>query len=309
MMAAAITALAASCIAVEGDRIFGRDLAPALPGLAEAAPDAPLGFAPLPGTRRVFGLRELERLARQHGLPPAASPVCLERRMEPLSREQVESALRAAAGPDAVRIEILDYSRAPVAKGTLQFPRTGLSSPGDLTCNVPVTWRGSLRYSATGSLAVWARVRLAVTRTRCVSATALKAGETVQGEQVRTETIDAFPFGPRPCGIEQIVGRRVRRSLQAGTEITAALLDEPKQVERGQMVSVEVSSGAAQLSFEARAESGGNAGDGIVLVNPSTGRRFAAKVEGRGKAIVNAIRAESHNFADSVSRGVQSGSR
>ena len=64
------------------------------------------------------------------------------------------------------------------------------------------------------------------------------------------------------------------------------MLTTPREVERGDKIAVEVSSGGALLAFEATAESSGRAGDSIVVRNPENGRLFQAKVEGKGKVWV-----------------------
>jgi hypothetical protein len=60
----------------------------------------------------------------------------------------------------------------------------------------------------------------------------------------------------------------------------------PRDVERGERVSVEVSAGNARLTFEAEAASAGRAGDSVLVKNPENGRLFQAKVQGKGKVAV-----------------------
>lgn len=62
----------------------------------------------------------------------------------------------------------------------------------------------------------------------------------------------------------------------------------PREVERGDVVAVEVHSGAALLSLDAAAESGGKAGDLVVVRNPISGARFRARVVAKGKVLVDA---------------------
>jgi flagella basal body P-ring formation protein FlgA len=64
------------------------------------------------------------------------------------------------------------------------------------------------------------------------------------------------------------------------------MLAAPRDVERGDQVAVEVSSGGARLAFEATAESSGRAGDSIVIRNPANGGMFQARVEAKGKVSV-----------------------
>ena len=57
-------------------------------------------------------------------------------------------------------------------------------------------------------------------------------------------------------------------------------------VERGDLVAVEVKVGGAILDFEATAESSGRAGDSILIKNPDNGRSFQAKIQDKGHVLV-----------------------
>jgi hypothetical protein len=84
MLAAAV--MASACIAVGGQRIRAADLVPAVPAFAALPPEAPLGYAPAPGARRMLNPRELERLAGQHGISLGGAPsLCVERAVERLT--------------------------------------------------------------------------------------------------------------------------------------------------------------------------------------------------------------------------------
>jgi flagella basal body P-ring formation protein FlgA len=62
----------------------------------------------------------------------------------------------------------------------------------------------------------------------------------------------------------------------------------PPDVNRGDMVEVEVRSGAARLAFTGKAESTGHSGDLVVIRNLSSNKVFQARVEGKGKAFLDA---------------------
>lgn len=59
-----------------------------------------------------------------------------------------------------------------------------------------------------------------------------------------------------------------------------------REVERGERVAVEVSSGGAVLTFQAEAASAGRTGDSVVVKNPENGRLFSARVQSKGKVVV-----------------------
>lgn len=57
-------------------------------------------------------------------------------------------------------------------------------------------------------------------------------------------------------------------------------------IRRGDKVRVEVRSGGVVLGFDALAESGGHAGEGVVVRNPANGKRVRALVEANGKVAI-----------------------
>jgi flagella basal body P-ring formation protein FlgA len=295
MILAALILLAApeaDCLRVAGERILARDVAAVIPAFAALPADEPLGFAPAPGARRVLTARELALLAERRGIKlEATGGLCVERAARRLDPEQVRAALEAALAasgtPAEARLEIVDFSRYAVPEGELEFARAALPAPP--RAGVAVIWRGWVRYVGNRSVAVWARVRLAVSGECVVATQNLGAGRPIEATQVRLERAEWFPFAEAPARDPgQVVGRLPRRWIRAGAPVVLSGLAAPNQVQRGQAIDVEVSSGATQLRFRGRAESGGNAGDAVMVRNPANGRRFAARVEGEGKVVVHA---------------------
>ncbi len=282
------------CVPVSGERLLARDLAAAAPALAALPPEADLGYAPAPGARRLVSRQELARLLERHGVRgeiPAG--LCVERGSQTLTRESVEAALRAAlakepqAGMPVPRLEVLEFSRYPVPTGELEFTRAGL--PAAPRSGSAVIWRGHVRYGDNRSLPVWARVKLAVSGEGMIAAGSLSAGRPIEAHQVRRGSVEWFPLSEAPAAeAGLLVGRIPRRAIPAGTAILPSALQPAPEVGRGETVTVEVSSGAAQLRLQARAESSGSAGDAVLLRNPSTGRTFSGRVEGVGKVTVDA---------------------
>jgi hypothetical protein len=60
----------------------------------------------------------------------------------------------------------------------------------------------------------------------------------------------------------------------------------PAEINRGDLVEVEVRSGAARLLLRARSEADGRVGETIPLRNPSSNKVFQARVEGKGRALL-----------------------
>jgi len=78
------------------------------------------------------------------------------------------------------------------------------------------------------------------------------------------------------------------RTAPAGVAAVAAPKPVPAgaDVHRGDKVSVEVTSGAALVRLQADAESAGRVGDSVLIRNPENGKLFQARVEGKGKVVV-----------------------
>jgi flagella basal body P-ring formation protein FlgA len=298
-----------TCAQVSGDTIRVSDLTAVAPTLATLPPDEVVGYTPAPGVRRLITRQELVRLAERHGVHlEAGAGACVERSSVRLSKERLEAALRAAlkeaasSGAPEPRVEVLEFSRYPVPEGELEFARSGLPTPP--RTGTAVVWRGHVRYGGNRSVPVWARIKLAVSGKGLVAVESLPAGRPVRAEQVRLASLEWFPLSETPAqGAGLVVGRVPRRAIPAGAPILAAALTQAQQIERGDTVTVDVSSGAAQLRFEARAETSGSAGESVLLRNPSNGRTFSGRVEAKGRVTVDANALQRPARAVAVGRG------
>jgi flagella basal body P-ring formation protein FlgA len=287
--ATAFAIVVPTCTTVAGDRITAGDLARTVPGFSSLAPETPLAYAPVPGARRIFRAAEVGRLAERYKVPlEAFGEVCFERVMEVLKPEGVVDAMRQALGNPEARIEVVEMSKFPVPPGEIQFTRSTLPPAAE----GPVIWRGFVRYSGDRRFAIWARVRILVRSQKIIATENLAVGSRIDAKQVRVEERDVFPSAEAGIpAVDGIVGKSPRRPISAGSAITSTLLEEPKDVERGQMVEVEVRSGAARLKLEGRAQSAGRTGDAIRVRNLSTGKSFSAHVSAKGQVVLSAAAA------------------
>ncbi len=276
-----------ACVTVSSDQIVAGDLASAVPLLDTLDPATPVGFAPMPGTRRIFTGHQLALLAQRHGLAAgvdsATAGVCVERAVRPISSEEMKSALIAALGVPAAAVDLIEFSRQPLPQGHLEFKLAGLNKPPVDAPASPVLWRGRLIYDGQHSASVWAKVSITVERARFIAIESIPAGALIRSEQIQATNVRQFPFtGPSFDSADAIIGKLARRSLSAGQGFSPALLGESKDVNKGDQVRVRVSDGLASLSFEAVAESSGRKGEMILVHNPSSGRNFKAIVEDKG---------------------------
>jgi flagella basal body P-ring formation protein FlgA len=281
---------AAGCIPVEGDRILARDLARAVPAFTAIDPEQDIAYAPAAGARRLVGIAELQRWASRYGvvLGAVANETCFERALSTLNPDRLRDAITAAVADASVRVEIVDYSRYPLPQGELVFSRAGINGSAATRPDIPVIWRGRLRY-AERSIPVWAKVRLTASRTWVEAAGLLVVGHPIAMEQLRLRTGDQFAFAASAAAaIKEVAGKLPKRTIRTGEAIQPALLTEPKEVERGDSVAVTVDGGALELRFTGMAETSGRLGETVFVRNPENGKRVSAKVQERGKVIVAA---------------------
>jgi flagella basal body P-ring formation protein FlgA len=278
------TRVAQPCVAVEGDRITASDLARAVPAFSSVPPGEEIGYSPIPGVRRYFYYPELHRLALQHNVDVSTdAQACIERVMETLVPERVIDAMRKALDDPQAHIEILELSRFPIPHGDLEFDRSNLPVGTD----APVVWRGVVRYTGGRKVGVWASVKLRVQGARIVATEKLPAGKPIQASQVKLEPAEVYPVPlAAALTLEGIIGNSVRVPVPAGGVISPAMVDAPKEVERGDVVQVEVQSGAALLKLEATADSAGRHGEPIKVHTLVNGRSFSARVTGKDRVVV-----------------------
>jgi flagella basal body P-ring formation protein FlgA len=270
-----------ACQIIDGDRILGKDVAAQNPVFAALDPRLEISAAPLPGVQRVLRPEELVRLAKQNRIVlngPAAA-ICFERATEPLTAEKLLPLLRQALATENATIEILDFSRIGVPRGTFEFPKSGLMPNG--------LWRGRALYDQNRSMAVWVKTRIAVQRTWVEATETLPVGKAIEASQVAVKTGPRFPFDPTFIeSMNLVIGRKPLRMLAAGTPIALSMLTIAHDVERGDRIAVEVKVGNAILDFDATAESSGRTGESIMVKNPDNGKTFLAKIQDKGHVLL-----------------------
>ena len=282
------------CVQTGGSRILASDLATKIPPFDEVEPGKSFGYSPSPGTRRSLGSKEIARWLQSAGISTTiqeSSTICVERKTMPLSREEVESAIRAAAlaavdgDESAVRWTVIDFSKLQVPAGRLEFPASGLSPvrPNE-KASTPRSWRGRLIYDGQRTLTVWARVQVEVKREALVATAAFERGTVLSStsyRHVERWTGELSEPLQKKSSVE-IAGLQVRRSILPGQEIQLRDLITPRQVQAGDAVEVLSAAGLAEVRFTAIAASSGSTGAMVLIKNPESGRPFRARVTGRG---------------------------
>jgi flagella basal body P-ring formation protein FlgA len=192
-------------------------------------------------------------------------------------REAAAEAVRSAAADTAETIEVLADSPDPrlrlqrceePLKATLP-PAARLS--GRLTVEVRCTGQKPWR--------LYLPVRIESSRSVVVAARSLTRDTILAPDDVRVAKL-----GP---GISshgslsdpaRVIGQRLRRSLEAGAPVSAALLEAPLIVRRGQQVTLEALSGNFAVRVSGVARTDGALGQLIEVENGSSGKTVQAVV-------------------------------
>ena len=122
---------------------------------------------------------------------------------------------------------------------------------------------------------------------RIVAKREIAAGQRIEAQDFAVEIRQEFPSAPAAVSADEVTGRISRAAIPAGAVIRPERLYRLPDVQRGDLVEVEVQNGTAHLKFEARAEGSGSAGDCISLRNPVSGKRFVARVQAKGRVFVD----------------------
>jgi hypothetical protein len=169
----------------------------------------------------------LSRLAAGNGIVIEAAGVCFERKMTPLTKEQVMAALRASL-PAGAELELLEFSHVRIPEGAVEFSRSGLPPARQDSPRDSGIWRGSVKYAAAQSMPVWAKVRVWISIPSVFAVQDLPPGKPIEPEQIRMGNIDSGPYSKNESlTAEQTVGLAPRRPIRAGQPIPRSALEMP----------------------------------------------------------------------------------
>jgi flagella basal body P-ring formation protein FlgA len=280
--------LHAGCIAVEGDRILGRDLVSVDAAFSAVNPDLYFSYSPAVGKQRIVSATELSGWASSNRLAfKAHGPVCFERTAYALTAADAAAKIQQTFGQmfQSIKVDVVEVCKCNVPPGTLEFPLTGAAPPPLGHPETPVMWRGQLVSRDGMRYPIWARARILVQMSLVRAKENIRAHQVIEANQVDTVSVTESPlrFAGRQ-NASAYIGKLAARSLPEGSYLDSRSVRMPSDVMRGEVVKVDVIDGATHLQLEARAESAGNIGDKITLINPSGFRRFQAVISGPGHA-------------------------
>jgi flagella basal body P-ring formation protein FlgA len=269
-----------ACLPVQGDQILGRDLALADRQFSALPATLQIGYAPAPGSVRVFAAAELQRIARTNAIAlTGPGEVCFEIPVHTPAEEEFAGAMRQSLPKDAA-LRIVEIGRVAIPAGRIDFPLSGLEPLAAGNAGYQL-WRGAVQYTGTRRVAIWARVEIGVTYKTLIARRDLSADTPLDPSALRVETkTGPLRRAPAASSVEDVAGHVLRRAVKTGEEIPLSLLREAPAVRRGDSVKVEVQSGMAVLRFDAIALAAAGAGEVTELRNPLSGKVFRARITG-----------------------------
>lgn len=283
-------ACAAECVAIEGSVVRVSALAPFI----EHAPaeqldlDRILTSTPDPGTRRWITASDM----RKWGLPPRESlaipGVCLERRLHSLQSEEVTREIEAVLQKGRGKVQLMGITSIQpllVPEGHLSLPSSGFQPLSANNGFCSFMWRGAVEYDSHRLFAVKVLGRYQAETIHFVARRSLQTGDVLSASDYERITKPGCSHGGTEMELPE--GSVLRRALNQGDGIEAAMLRAPPVVEEGEAVRVIALAGGASVSIEAIAEKPGSRGERVFVRNTESGKRIRVLLTGKGEA--NAI--------------------
>lgn len=269
-------------IRVSSDDVTLADLVPSAPA---AWARVALGRAPRPGGERVLNREWVLARARTAGAAETLDlpeSVVLTRAAAVVDREAltaaVEEALSARVGSGrSLRVASVGLP-GPVPEGALGFvvdvPEGDLSAP--TTVYVDVTSDGRKVGRA------WARVEASDASTVVVLTRSVRKGEVLADGDVALAPPRGATRGRALVEPTEAVGKRLVRSLSAGLPVSAADLEVPPAVEKGDLVRLVARVGGVTATAPGKALEEGRPGEGLRVENLASGRVLQGILRERG---------------------------
>lgn len=142
-------------------------------------------------------------------------------------------------------------------------------------CESPVAWT------------VHVAVRISDIRPVLVLSRSAQRGESLDGSLLvlQERDVGGLPFGYL-SDLEQVQGQQLRRPAAAGSALTPELVEAPRLVRRGELVTVTARTGGIEIRTQGKAMRDGVQGERIPVENASSRRVVEGQVTGRGQVEV-----------------------
>lgn len=196
--------------------------------------------------------------------------------------QAIESRLKAS-GLDHYRIEVqaLD-GRLRLAHCDQQLnvkPAMGSGSPSGRQ-SVEVRCTGSKPWKIYLQAHVYAEMDVPVLKY------ALPAGATISSEHIEMKRIQITNGQPVVRQIDQLLGKKTKRHLNAETPILVSQIEAPYLIRRGQQINLEYELNGLKVRMAGKSHQNGAVGDWIKVVNINSGKVIEGRVNAAGNVSV-----------------------
>jgi flagella basal body P-ring formation protein FlgA len=220
-------------------------------------------------------------VAPETAVAPSDSPTTAPPRADAV-RHHVAARIAQFLGVDDADLRLTFEDNAELL-GRSASGRTVAVQPAALSDRMPVNvrvYRGDV-LEAEGLV----RVGVLVRRQVLIARDALARADSIDMERVDQQE---QWLGPSiiPARREQVLGAVARTRIEPGRIILARDVEAPIVIARGDLVSIDCISGSVVVSTSARAKEPGREGDVIQFQSLTSKKTFAARVSGRGRAIL-----------------------
>jgi len=115
-----------------------------------------------------------------------------------------------------------------------------------------------------------------------VAVNGLKQGKIITLEDLVMQEVDLTNVNAPIYNLDELLGKRVRRSIRAGLPIEETYVDDPPLVKRGEIVTLMVRRGALELTAQGLARKDGILGEVITVRNTNSRKDILCRVAGPG---------------------------
>ena len=248
-------------------------------------------------------LNKLDHLKRQDGVDPAGesgknSDVFEKKRRisrrQPVSNEFHSLELLSIGAEEFIRLEHIDAQRVVVSltpidrrlrlKRCEESPVFSWTSTAKRMGNTTIT----ARCDDSAPWKILIRAHISVFDYVSVLSVPVSKGDMLSADMVTPQLLDISTLRRETIrDIENVIGYRFKRRLDAGREISSSVLATPKVIAKGDLVQINVSSVMLDIQMKGIALSGGEVGKKINVRSNSSGRVIQTWIKGPGQVIVS----------------------
>jgi flagellar basal body P-ring formation protein FlgA len=262
------------------------------PDLVRAVRELKLGSAPLPGSRLVLSAEEFSARLADAGadfknvswqIPPfititAAGQVVRSCDLQAMAIREIKHRLNVPEDEDSPDVVI-----TPVGKMADKMVPPGVVSlklelPYGIHMTTPTVANAAISTDGRAAGTVTMRFTVKVWQKVVVANRNMAAGDTVTGENLRTERWDISRLTGYFTDNEKVIGQQVKRDIPAGTPVCAAFLEKPVLVARGSVVTILVQVGDIIVTSNGKALQAGSQDQLIRVQNMSSNKIVSARV-------------------------------